>query len=88
MPLKQRIGGWRLKASREAGRGGCVMSYRSQVFALRACSVDKINTVSELQFSFAKKKKKRLVSVISMVIKSSKGDGGECLSPSTALGTC
>lgn len=65
------------------------MSYRSQVFALRACSVDKINTVSELQFSFAKKKKKkRLVSVISMVIKSSKGDGGECLSPSTALGTC
>lgn len=88
MPLKQRIGGWRLKASREAGRGGCVMSYRSQVFALRACSVDKINTVSELQFSFAKKKKKRLVSVISVVIKSSKGDGGECLSPSTALGTC
>ena len=48
---------WKLEAGREAGGGGWVTSCRPQIFALKACSVDKINTVPELQFSFPEKKK-------------------------------
>lgn len=48
----------RVLEAKRLEEGGCVTLHRSQEFALRACSVDKINTVPELQFSFAKKKKK------------------------------
>lgn len=74
----------RVLEAKRLEEGGWVTLHRSQEFALRACSVDKINTVPELQFSFAKKKKK--VPILSRAVMFMKGEC--CLSPSMALDTC
>ena len=52
-----------LEAKRLEG-GGWVTLHKSQEFALKACLVDKINIVPELQFLFPKRKKKDSTSFI------------------------